>query len=461
MNDDNNVAVILDDGRKFFYADLEYHSRKLFAYINKRCVILCLCNNDFGTLLGYITFVKNRIVPIMMDSKVEENKIWNTYKEYRPDYIWAPRNKLDLHLFKEPIIEIEGYILVKTGDKYENSINDNLAILLSTSGTTGNSKMVRISYDNILSNTKSIIEYLPIQKDDVTITTLPIYYAYGMSIINTHLYIGATIVLTTKPIISEAFWQLFDRCNVTSFAGVPFTYEILEKIGFLNKKYPRLRYYTQAGGKLSYALQVRLGRYSVDNNKEFYIMYGQTEATARISYLPANMVTNKIGCVGNVIPGGEILILDKNNNVIYEANKVGELVYKGRNVALGYAYNYKDLARGDDWNGVLYTRDYARYDEEGNIYIVGRKGRFAKINGRRIALDDVEQMINEFLGATRAMCYSRDEKIYILVEGEVPSDDVIQYIQNELHILKTNIVLKEIEELPRNSAGKLEYGYNV
>ncbi|VAX20950.1 Long-chain-fatty-acid--CoA ligase, partial [hydrothermal vent metagenome] len=339
----------------------------------------------------------------------------------------------------------------------QGDINPDLAVLLSTSGTTGSSKLVRLSYNNLQVNAESIAEYLGITEDECPITSLPMSYSYGLSVLNSHLLKGATIVLTNGSFILRNFWSTFNKYQCTSFAGVPYSYQLLKKINFEKIDLPTLKTLTQAGGNLSENYQKYFMEISEKKGIKFFVMYGQTEATARISYVPHENLKNKLGSIGIPIPNGE-LKLYSDGNLITESDREGELVYFGENVMLGYAVDRSSLKNGDELDGVLYTGDLGKMDNDGYFYITGRAKRFIKVFGLRLNLDEVERMIENYLHLPTA-CIGNDDKLQILIqtEREDVSIEVRKLIKKmyKLHdsVIKVNIV----QRIPVTSSGKRDY----
>ena len=253
------------------------------------------------------------------------------------------------------LYDLENHKILKIKKNINYKINKNLALMLSTSGSTGSVKFVRLSYKNIIDNTKNIVKYLNIKKNHRTITTMPPYYTYGLSIINTHLYAGASIFVTSSRVIEKSFWRYFNEKKITSFGGVPYFYEIIKKLNFNKMCFPNLKYFTQAGGPLNKDLTKYFLNYAQKTKTNFVIMYGQVEATSRMTYLPYKISKRKIGSIGIPIPGGKIFLQNAKSK---NANK-GEIVYYGKNVSMGYSENYKDLKRDDENKGILKTGDLA------------------------------------------------------------------------------------------------------
>ena len=371
--------------------------------------------------------------------------------------MWLPKDKACLFEKYEIVCEIIGYCLVRTDFTCCYNLNENLAILLTTSGSTGSFKLVRQSYKNITSNTNSIIEYLKLDSTERSISTLPMHYTYGLSIINTHLKVGASLVLTEKTLMQREFWKQLKEFRVTSFGGVPYTYEMLEKLRFFRMDLPHLKTMTQAGGRLGLGLHKKFAEYALKNGKKFVVMYGQTEATARMSYLPPEKSLEKAGSIGIAIPGGEFSLVGKNSEPITEPKTQGELVYRGENVTLGYAKCVGDLAKGDERSGVLKTGDMAKFDEDGFYYIVGRKKRFLKIFGSRVNLDEAEQLLRLEFEDIDCACCGVDDKMYVFINKQEKTDDVLKFISSKMSLHHSAFRVLHVEKIPRNESGKILY----
>lgn len=449
------IAIIEDNGNKISYHDLFAISNLLYKKINKRCLVFNLCNNSTGALIGYVSSQINHYVPLMLNEKIDEDLFQDLLKTYQPEYIWCPKERT---LAFNCIYETYGYCLYRTN--YTGfDLNDQLALLLTTSGSTGSPKLVRQSYLNISSNTDSIIKYLSIDANERPITTLPMNYTYGLSIINTHLRVGATILLTEKNLLDKDFWSFFKKEKATSFGGVPYTYEMLYKLRFFNMDLPSLKTMTQAGGKLLPELHRKFAEYAQDNNKNFIVMYGQTEATARMGYLPADKSLEKYGSMGIAIPGGKFDLLDSQNQIITESNIVGELVYSGDNVTLGYALCGQDLIKGDERKGFLQTGDMAKRDEDGFYYIVGRLKRFLKIFGNRINLDETERIIKSHFPGIECACGGHDDlmKIYVVTNDKSIIKEMRKFISEKTHLNLTAFKIVTVNGIPKNDSGKVLY----
>lgn len=452
-----NIAVIEESGKEISYDEICTLSEQLKGYLPSRSLVFNLCSNTLGSLVGYITFLNNRVVPLMVDANLDIKLLKNLIETYSPEYLWLPSSKVANFYGYDVVYSSCKYCLVKTNLHVNKRLHEDLALLLTTSGSTGSFKLVRQSYVNVQSNMDAIASYLDLTSTERAITTLPMNYTYGLSIINSHLLVGATLILTEKTLMQKDFWTQLKEFKATSFGGVPYTYEMLDKLRFFRMNLPYLKTMTQAGGRLPLSLHEKFAKYALDNDKNFVVMYGQTEATARMSYLPKEKSLEKAGSIGIAIPGGEFSLEGEDGQKITQPNVAGELVYKGDNVTLGYAESREDLAKGDERNGVLHTGDMAKFDEEGFYYIVGRKKRFLKIFGNRVNLDETEQLIKTEFKELDCACCGMDDCMYIFVDSQNKVDEILHFISQKTGINHSAFKVKFIEEIPRNESGKVLY----
>lgn len=454
----DNIAVIGEAGQTYTYSHLNHECGKVAYHVKSgRCLVFCLCANEVGSLLGYVAFVNSRIVPLLLDAHLDRGLLAELIEHYKPDYLWLLSGMASEFPSYEPEYSSHGYSLIKTGYKGAYPIDSSLALLLTTSGSTGSPKLVRQSYENIHSNTESIVEYLDLNETERPITTLPMSYTYGLSILNTHLYVGASIIMTEKTLMQKEFWQQFKEFQATSFAGVPYIYEMLDKLRFFRMDLPSLRTMTQAGGKLTPELHKKFAEYARDNGKRFVVMYGQTEATARMSYLPYEKSLEKYGSMGIAIPGGKFSIIDIDGKEITEPEVTGELVYEGKNVTLGYAERGEDLIKGDERHGRLVTGDMAKRDSDGYYYIVGRKKRFLKIFGSRVNLDETERLVKVRFNNAECACAGVDDKMYVFVTDKTLVPEVHQFLAEKTGLNHVAFTVKCIDSIPKNDSGKTLY----
>lgn len=453
----DSIAAVDEDGKEYSYSFLASKGKELAGKIGGRALVFSMCTNTIGSLLGYTAMINHKIVPLMLSATLDKGLLLQLIATYKPDYIWLPNSTENKLEFGETVYENAGYTLIKTEYDHVYPLYEDLALLLTTSGSTGSPKLVRQSYKNIEANMNSIIEYLEIDASDVSITSLPMNYTYGLSIVNTYMKVGAKLVLTDKSLMEKEFWQMFKEFEVTSFSGVPYIYEMLDKLRFVRMDLPSLRTMTQAGGKLSPVLHEKFAKYALEKGKRFVVMYGQTEATARMAYLPYKMSLEKCGSTGIAIPGGRFSLIDVEGNEILESNVCGELVYEGPNVTLGYAEQGSELSKGDERNGKLITGDMAKRDEDGFYYIVGRKKRFLKLFGSRVNLDETERLIKAAYPEYDCVCAGVDDKLYVFITDSSAESTILSYLAEKTGFHHSAFRAVVVDEIPRNESGKIIY----
>jgi acyl-CoA synthetase (AMP-forming)/AMP-acid ligase II len=329
-----------------------------------------------------------------------------------------------------------------------------LAVLLSTSGTTGAAKLVRLSGENLQANASAIAAYLDLSATERAITALPFHYSYGMSVLHTHLLSHAGLVLTAASLVDAEFWSLARRHEVTSLALVPTQFELLEKIGFSKDHLPTLRYITQAGGKLDPRLAVHFARQAKTRAFRLFIMYGQTEASPRMSYVPPEDAEAWFHSIGRPVQGGRFRLVDAAGEEITRSGEPGELVFEGPNVMLGYASTRADL---DNPAGppVLRTGDVAERLENGYYRITGRTSRFIKLFGLRISLDEVENGLRA--EGHRAYVSGSDERLVVfLLDAREPALLRTQ-IARRYEWPERVVEVVPLEAVPLLSSGKVDY----
>lgn len=327
-------------------------------------------------------------------------------------------------------------------------LHPDLKILLSTSGSTGSPKFVKLSEENLVQNAHAILDYLPVKSTDVTPLNLPLYYSYGLSIFTTNAIAGGKLICTNSDVMQKEFWNEWDRFQYTSLAGVPYVYEMLMRLGFMKKQYPSLRYLTQAGGKLNKNLLKQYALYAIENGIDYYVMYGQTEATARMSFLPPEKLLDKLGAIGNPIKNG-VFRLDE---------ETGELLYAGPNVYGGYANSPKDLAHFEQ-PGILHTGDLAMQDHEGFYYITGRMKRIVKLFGTRINLDEIEQVLKNNFGQANFICLGVEDKYIVVgcVKNMIADEVIKEVLHKKVHIHPNVIKVYPLDDVALTANGKVDY----
>ncbi|MEW9872820.1 AMP-binding protein [Arthrobacter sp. HS15c] len=437
--------AILTGGSVLSYQDL---AGRVAAFADRlgtaRRLVVLAADNSVGSLVAYLAALASGH-PLILAPAGNDAAVASLVAAYDPDVIvrpgtaWAAGAAADV--WGEPSLE-------EVRPVTSHTFHPDLALLLSTSGSTGSPKLVRLSRENVQSNAEAIATYLDISAADRAATTLPMSYCYGLSVINSHLLRGAGIVLTDLSVVDPCFWQLFRNRQATSFAAVPYTFELLDRVGFTDMDLPDLRYVTQAGGRLDPGTVARYAEHGRSHGWELFVMYGQTEATARMAYLPPHLAAAHPGAIGVPVPGGSFRIepvpgLDD-----------GELVYTGPNVMLGYAETPADFAAGRTVTE-LRTGDLARQNAAGLYEVVGRRSRFVKIVGLRIDLGQVEKMLHGM--GLQAACAGTDRKLVAAVEGSHDTRLLAKMLAQDLGLPRAAVEVHAVEELPRLGTGKTDY----
>lgn len=435
----------------YTYADIADIYSNVFKDIKSRVLIGIIAGNNIESFIAYMWALHTKNVPLMLG--VDMWALEEILKLYTPHFIWQPKN---MEILGDIIAEFGSYALIRNPNVKDYVLHNDLALLLSTSGSTGSQKFVRISYKNLLENTQSIVKYLNLTSSDSAITSLPTHYSFGLSNVNTHLFVGGRVIVSAHSFVQQDFWDLMQQYEISTLAGVPYSFEMLDRLKVYQKDLPYLRRLLQAGGKLSEKLHQKFAEYALMHNKEFYVMYGQTEASPRMGYLPPKLALQKVGAMGIAIPHGKFMLIDEKGVKIDKPNTAGELIYKGNNVALGYAFNSDDLQKGDEFCGVLKTGDIARFDKDGIFYIIGRKSRFVKAYGNRVSLDELEHSIkHKFIGLECA-CVGSDNRISIFITKEY-KEEVKKFVVSVSGLHFSAFVVQVIKSLPKNSSGKIMY----
>lgn len=433
-----DIAIVTESNELISYeklqADIDLFSKDLPLH---RSLVFLKVENTYSSIVAYLACLQKKHPFLPIDNNIDSVLF---------------KSLLDLY---EPNLIITGG-MIESYSSIRQTLHVDLAMLLSTSGSTGSPKLVRLSGQNLTCNASDIINYLKITSSDSVITTLPMNYSYGLSIINSHLGAGAKIVLNDFGIFSRDFWSKVEEHRISTFAGVPFTFQMLRKLKYNRFNTSTIRYLTQAGGKLDEETLLYFCDECEKLGQDFVVMYGQTEASPRISYLPPKMLKNKIGSIGIPIPNGNIELLDNDDNVITEVNTEGEIVYIGKNVMMGYAENKSELSFGDTYGSKLRTGDLGYFDNDNYFFITGRANRFIKLFGLRISLDSIDNWLsNEQINA---VCSGNDDNLIVCYEDE--EMDIIKTRDNMAKRFKLNsnvIKFLHIKEIPRQNSGKVNF----
>lgn len=449
----NKMAIKDDSGYSLTYADICRAIEKFKVLNLTRCVVFCLCENSAGSLIGYMAFENNRQVPLLLGARLDEALRNNLESIYKPSYYWLPERK-EKEIKGERVYAAYGYVLLKT--KYEPyQMNDKLSMLLTTSGSTGSPKLVRHKYGNLEANAENVAKVFSWSEEEVGICDLPMNYTMGLNVINSHLSVGASVLMVKANLMDLDFWDFIKVNGGTSFCGVPFSYEIMRRVGFDKMELPSLYTLAEGGGKLTDKMFTWVATYARDHGKRFCATFGTSETSARMAFLDPEQAIHKIGSIGKAIPNGELFLLDEVKNE--EGNVTGELAYRGPNVTMGYALCKEDLMKDDEFCGEYHTGDIAKRDAEGFYYIIGRKGRFLKLFGLRVSLDETERLLKSQYPNDDFVCVGDDRRMTIFCTREEHKSEIISFISAKTNLHNSAFRVHIMDHIPRNEYGKVKY----
>lgn len=423
------LAAVTADGREVTYAALAAQADAAAGRLGPvRRLVAVRVGNDLGSLVAYLAALRGGHAVLLVPPDAGQSH--ELLARYEPDAVCASTGT---------DVGIEAR---RDGTAHE--LHPDLCLLLSTSGSTGSPKLVRLSHANLESNAAAIASYLGIRGTDRAATTLPMHYCYGLSVVHSHLARGAALLLGDDSVVDASFWVRFRAHRGTTFAGVPYTFELLDRIGFASMDLPDLRYVTQAGGRLPPEVVGRYAELGRRRGWDLFVMYGQTEATARMAYLPPDLALTHPGAIGVPVPGGSFELDPRD----------GELCYRGPNVMLGYAERPADLALGRTID-VLRTGDLARRNADGLYEVTGRKNRLVKIFGRRIDLSHLEQLLER--SGTRVHCAGTDEFVVVAVPPGADDGDVARRVAGHTALPLGRVRVCDYDRVPRLANGKVDY----
>jgi acyl-CoA synthetase (AMP-forming)/AMP-acid ligase II len=469
-----NKDFVLGPSERISFNHLYEKAVKLAQYLNievgENENIILMSQNSVYFLIAYLGIMKSGNVCVPLNPLIEQENFDYIIKTTDCKYFFIPQKTSEKYSFSNAtmIDEVRLDSILNstslTNEPVSGKFDDNrLAQILFTSGSTGLPKGVMLSHRNLISNTESIVEYLKLTSNDIIEVVLPFYYCYGLSLLHTHLRAGGSVVLNNNFVFLGSVLDDIDKYKCTGFAGVPSHYQILlrKSKSFKKSEFPSLRYFTQAGGKLHNVFIQEL--IEAFPQKKFFVMYGQTEATARLSYLPPEMLSNKLGSIGKGIPNVILDVFNKNDQQV-EVGEVGEIVAKGDNVMLGYL-NDPESNKRTIRNGWLHTGDMAKKDEDGYIYLVAREKEIIKVGGKRISPKEIEEVIvsiPEVVDCTIEGVYDEilSEAIKAIIvltdktDEEKAKEKILATCRNKLVLYKIPSIIEFKKKLDVNLAGK-------
>ena len=447
----DSIAAIDSDENILTYSAIIDLSKELKNNFPERSLFFIYTGNNIGGIAFVMATIIAGHVPLILNAHTEQSLKENLEETYKPQYICNPGDETN----PDALIKAFGYEVTHQNDLKLN-LNPELSHLLPTSGSTGSPKLVRHKYENIEAAALNISTLFNLSEKDRPLMVLPLYYTMGLSMIFSHLKVGATVLITDRKMTDPIFWKFIKEKEATSFTGVPFSYEILDKMRFFRMNLPHLTLLTQGGGKMPLELNRKFVEYCIANGKRWIATYGQSEGTARMAWLPEEYALSKIGSIGIAVPNGRLSLRNESGEEIIESPATGEMCYEGKNVTMGYATQITDLALGDERMGFLATGDIAYRDEEGFYFIKGRMGRFLKLYGNRIGLDECEQILKSKITCECA-CTGNDDKLIVYLTEEKESQMAATAIIDATRIPGNSLEIRIIRELPKNEAGKILY----
>ncbi len=450
----DKLALIDNEDNRISYGELAGLMNTVGSMVESRSLIFLLCKNTVGSMVGYLGFVERGAVPVTLNAKIDNELLTNLLDIYTPAYVWAPLEEAARFEY-ESVYECYGYVLLKTGNELY-PINDKLQLCMTTSGSTGSPKFVRYKKGNLEANAKNVAIAFGWTEKERPICDLGMQYTMGLNVINTHLYVGATVLLTTHNLMSGEFWDYIKKERGTNFTGVPFSYDIFYRLHFDRMDLPDLQTLSQGGGKLTDARFIQLAEYAHKTGKRFIASFGTTETSARMACLPAELALTKTGSIGRAIPEGELFLIDEEGKEILKPIAEGEMCYRGPNVTMGYAVCKEDLLKDDEFNGEYHTGDLARRDKDGCYYVTGRLSRFLKLLSYRVSLDQSERLIQQEFGIECA-CAGTDQRMNIYITEEGKKAQVLEFIAEKTNLFKTLFKVFVVPEILRNESGKIRY----
>jgi acyl-CoA synthetase (AMP-forming)/AMP-acid ligase II len=442
---DHRIFIIDDDKTYSFHEIFELGEAMVFD-IPKGAVIIIESERDLATVCAYIGALRSNVVPLLIDANLNDEAVAGIANAYQAEFVFSSGSReIAGYKFSD---NAQGKAIYSRVDRSGIDVYEDLCLLLPTSGSTGEAKCVRTSRDNLSQATQSIVRYLEMDESRVSISSLPLHYTYGLSVLNCALESRSRFVLCDKSWLERGFWDAVERHSVTDLSGVPFMFQTLRRMRLSQTVLDNLKCVNQAGGRLEPALTDYFIDYFSENDVSYYTMYGATEASPRISYVPPQRCKEKVGTVGIPIDIGK-LSTDAADGV-----SEGELIYEGPNVCLGYGYNRDDLVLGDKNNQVLRTGDVGFIDDDGYATIVGRKKRIVKVFGMSVNLDVIESMARSV--TDQCVVLGVDDKVLVLTtdkDAQLLKEKILANVTFPSRGLK----VINVSEIYLNASGKPDY----
>jgi long-chain acyl-CoA synthetase len=445
----DEIAILdADAGTCWTYAQLAAAVDQVAERLRtrERAVILLFAANEVASIICYLAALEARQTVFLSPVPINHPGAAVLIERYRPELVLfrsaiPERAILDQYELVPPV---NGYHLLARRERGGPAPHDDLALVLSTSASTGSPKGVRLSYRSLHTGAAMVTEAIGLSPHERYLLSLPFSYVYGLSVVNSTLQAGASLVVVTGTAADKTYWERVAREKVTAMAAVSQTFALMRTLGIDAHALPSLRKLTHSGDALQPALFTWVFENFATHGAAIYLMYGQTEAGGRMTVLPPSSLPTHSRSVGVPIGTSSVSIASD-----------GEIIFRGPTVMLGYAHSREDLICGDLQDGELHTGDTGYIDALGLLHISGRLSRFCKVYGQRIGLDEVERVFDR---KARVAAIEKDDVISVFVEG-VTLDPVATRLElaRRFSVPPQSFRIVEIPELPRTERGKVSY----
>jgi len=406
---DRDGVAVVDEGREVTYRELAELADGAASGLEPHTVKVVVNGQDLATVALFVGCVNRGVVPLMLPETMDAELMGRLRAAY------------------------EG-----------KATAPELGLLLTTSGSTGSPKLVRISRANLVADNKMSEVLFGFDTSTRMTMILPICYAWGLSVACSVLEAGGTLVMTRKTVMDPELADVMRSACATHVAGVPYMYEALDRFRFFEGDFPSLKGLLVSGGALAPALRRKYAEFAKGRGIAFCEGYGQTETTGVMTTIRTDVHLDLIGSIGKSENGGMFRVED------------GELVYEGPIVAMGYAVCAEDLMKGDEWKGVRRTGDMAKIDADGYVTLTGRASRFLKIFGNRVSLEEVENLVKDGFAGSGCAATGADNDLHVFVCG-VSAANVEKFLVAKLHFNATVVKVHVLDSIPLNANGKTDY----
>lgn len=409
--------------------------------------------NDAPSLISYLASVEAGHAVATLNPDLDDALKARLIALFKPDFLVAPRPHEPLAGYREARSPFPGLVLLRSETPNRYAIHPDLSLLLSTSGSTGSPKLVRLTWHNISFNARQVMQVMSLTDRDRTMITAPIFNGLALSAIHTMMLCGGSLALTRARVVSREFWNTVRDSECNSIGGTPFFYGTLDRLDLNTLQVPSLINFLQAAGFFPAHLARKFHEIAQSRGGALRLMYGQSEAATRMAHVGPEWLPENSRSIGIVVPGGRLWVQNEGRECA--PMEEGEIYYHGENVMMGYAFDPEDLCKGDELGGTLATGDMGYRDARGLFYITGRRARFAKVFGWRVGLDEVEELLSP-VATVAAVCEADRVVIYAEQPGDALSQ-AVDVLAFRLRLHRAGFEIRAIDEIPRLANNKVNY----